>query len=95
MAFSTLPPQLVTRETVSFGVLEFESRRFSRFFFFSFSKFLSLASFFRVRLSVRFRVSARSQSYAARWYDLGTTMSAVSCTVSDYSPGWDTAQIKQ
>ena len=46
----------VVRGTVSFGVWEVESVRFS--FFSPFSKFLSLVSFFSVRLSVsvRFRV---------------------------------------
>ena len=44
---------VIVRDTVSFGVWEFESGRFS--FFPPFSKFLSLVSFFRVRLSARFR----------------------------------------
>ena len=57
LPFSTVG-WVIARETVSFGVLEFESRRFS--FFSSFSKFLSLVSFFRVRLSVRVSVRVRS-----------------------------------
>ena len=50
---------VIVRGTVSFGVWEFESGRFSFSFFFS--KFLSLVSHFRVRLSVRigFRVRVR------------------------------------
>ena len=44
---------------VSFRVWEFESRRFSLVLFFPFSKFLSLVSFFRVKLSVRFRCRVR------------------------------------
>ena len=50
---------VIISDTVSFTFLEFESGRF--FFFFPFSKFLSLDSFFRVRLSVlvRFRVRVR------------------------------------
>ena len=50
---------VIARGTVSFGVWEFESGRFSFSFFFS--KFLSLVSHFRVRLSVRigFRVRVR------------------------------------
>ena len=43
---------VIVRGAVSFGVWGFEFGRFSFFF----SKFLSLVSFFRVRLSVRFRV---------------------------------------
>ena len=43
---------VIISDTVSFTFLEFES---GRFFFFPFSKFLSLVSFFRVRLSVRLR----------------------------------------
>ena len=50
---------VIARGTVSFGVWEFESGRFSFSFFFS--KFLSLVSHFRVRLSVMigFRVGLR------------------------------------
>ena len=45
---------VIARGTVSLGVWEFESGRFSPF-----SKFLSLVSFFRVRL--RFGVSVRAR----------------------------------
>ena len=57
MPFSTVG-WVIEPETVCFGVWEFESGRFS-FFFFPFSKFLSLVSFFRVRLSVRVRFRVR------------------------------------
>ena len=43
---------VIVRNTVSFGVWEFESGRFFSFL----SKFLFLVSFFRIRLSIRVSV---------------------------------------
>ena len=56
MPFSTVG-WVIAHGTVSFGVWEFESGWLILSFFFS--KFLSLVSFFRVRLSVRLRFRVR------------------------------------